>query len=222
MKNIFIILVLSLLVSCDIKTSDTFSVRMKYSSDLDSVCSFFKGPKILDEWKIELVEKKVGLEKEWKAIGNSLILSTENILGYKFLAKENVVHLTLCNTPSRSYPLILNMRYSLSSFTENPVSVNDKVGTLFHEFLHQLIEDHIPSTSPILAKYANEHGRVKDHIHLLALQKAVYLSLNLEPQLLSIVKMDSRLPNGYYKKAWEIVNTHDDYYKVIVSELAKP
>lgn len=222
MKIFLNIFMCMLLVSCSSKDQGSFGVHIKYKPALDTICALVKGPNIQTEWKEELVVKKADLEKEWEAIGSELISSTEKIVGQNLETGENTVHLTLCNIPSRSSPLILNMRYSLSSFTEEPVSINDKVGTLFHELLHPYIDKHLPKSAPSLEKYKNEDSRVLEHIHLLALQKAVYLSLNLNQQLLSIVEMDSSLPNGYYKKAWEIVNSSDSYYKILVAELAKP
>lgn len=209
------------LVSCTSKYQGSLNIRIKYSPGLDTICALVTGHDIQAEWKKELLVKKLDLEKEWEAIGSEFISTTEQIVGHRFEKGENTVHLTLCNTPSRSSPLILNMRYSLSSFTEAPVSIDDKVGTLFHELLHPYIDKHLPKSAPSLDKYKNEHPKVLEHIHLLALQKAVYLSLNLNQQLLSIVEMDSSLPNGYYKTAWEIVNSSDGYYKILVDELAK-
>ena len=47
-------------------------------------------------------------------------------------------------------------------------------------------------------------------------------SAQANEELLSIVEMDNSLPNGHYKRAWEIVNSSDSYYNVLVAELAKP
>lgn len=220
MKVLFSIFLVVVLGSCSEKGE--LGVRFTYSPALDSICSFFNGPNISAEWKEELGGKKAELEREWKAIGETLISSTEQITGHRLDANDKTVHLTLCNTTSRSFPLILNMRYALSSYTDNPVSIKDKVGTVYHELLHPYIDSYPPEFSTELKKYENENSRVLKHIHLLTLVKAVYLSLNLEQQLSSILKMDSSLPNGDYKRAWEIVNSSESYYKVLVAELAKP
>lgn len=99
--------------------------------------------------------------------------------------------LTLCNTPSRSYPVIVNIRYSLSSFTEQPVSIHVKTGTLYHEILHGYIENNLPKRSTLLELYRNENPRVVEHLHSIALLKAVYLKLQLTDQLSSLIEVDN-------------------------------
>ena len=219
MKFLATVFFCTLIISCGSKDADNVNVQIKYTPTLDSVCTFIKGGDIKDDWNKELLLKKVELEREWKRIGPTLISTTEEITGQLFEGGEHNVNLTLCNTPSRSFPLILNMRHSLSSFTDNPVSIQDKVGTLFHELLHPYISEHLPKSASALEKYKNEHPRVLDHIHLLALQKAVYLKLGFEQELSSIIAMDNRLPNGHYKRSWEIVNSSESYYKALVAEL---
>jgi hypothetical protein len=222
MKFYLIIFLCFFIASCDSKQEDPVRVKIKYTPTLDSVCTFFSGENIKDEWKKELLIKKQELEHEWENIGSKLISTAEEITGKNFERRKNNVYLTLCNTPSRSSPLILNMRYSLTSFTENPVSTQYKIGTLFHELMHPYISEHLPKSVPSLEAYKNEHSRVLEHIHLLALQKAVYLHLKLDHELSLIVQIDSSLPNSYYKRSWEIVNSSENYYKELIAELATP
>lgn len=80
------------------------------------------------------------------------------------------------------------------------------MGTLHHEILHREIDDLIPDDSSLLVEYAGEPARVRDHLHLLAVQKAGYLELGLDAELAELIDVDSQLPSGYYKRAWEIVN----------------
>ncbi len=208
------------LASCSAKGEA--GIHFTYSPTLDSICSFFNGPDISADWQEELEGKTAELKREWNAIGKALISTTENIAKHPLDLTGKTAHLTLCNTPSRSFPLIINMRYSLSSYTKQPVSIQDKIGTLYHELLHPYIKTLRPELSLELKKYKNEHELVREHIHLLALLKSVYLKLNLESQLSSLVKMDSRFPNGHYKRAWEIVNSSEYYYEVLIAELVQP
>jgi hypothetical protein len=48
--------------------------------------------------------------------------------------------------------------------------------------------------------HAVETDCVKNHLHLLALQKAVLLSLNAQRELADVVAIDSQLPSGCYKR----------------------
>jgi len=67
------------------------------------------------------------------------------------------------------------MRFALKSFTPEPVSMRYKVDTLFHELLHIFLNRHPIENSVLLNEYATEDEQVRDHRHLLALQKAVLL-----------------------------------------------
>lgn len=214
-----IILIILLLPSTAYSTKTIPSIEIEYSPMLDSVCALFKGYEIKDEWKTELIKKQVALNSIWNEYGEERLLTTTSILGKPFDRKTVTVHLTLCNTPSRSFPVIVNMRYTLSSFIDKPVSIHVKTGTLFHEVLHPYVDKNLPEKSHLLDLFNNENPRVIKHLHLLALLKAVYLNLDLNNQLTSIIKTDSQLPNGYYKKAWSIVNSKPSYYLEFISEL---
>jgi hypothetical protein len=113
------------------------------------------------------------------------------------------------------------MRYALRSFTPEPVSMRYKVDTLFHELLHIFLYRHPIENSTLLKEHAAEDERVRDHLHLLALQKAVLLKLNEPDALKEVIAVDSVLPGGYYKRAWELVNATDTEYLKYVAELSK-
>lgn len=36
-----------------------------------------------------------------------------------------------------------------------------------------------------------------------------------------VIEIDSQLPNGYYKRAWEIINSTDDEYLKYVAEISQ-
>jgi hypothetical protein len=55
---------------------------------------------------------------------------------------------------------------------------------------------------------------------LLALQKAVLLSLEQSEALAQVVSIDSQLPSGCYKRAWSLINESENVYKQYVAELA--
>ena len=197
-------------------------VKIDYSPTFDSICALIKNYEIKNEWTEELKVKTVELKKAWGQYGNQLLSTTDLIVGKQFQRSGVTVYLTLCNTPSRSFPIILNMRYSLSSFIDKPVSVYAKMGTLYHEILHGYVNHTMPNDSQLLKLHSGEHSRVVEHLHLLALMKAVYLELKLTDQLSEIIEVDNSLPNGYYKRAWEIVNSNPAYYQEFVAELNAP
>ena len=197
-------------------------VKVKYDSSEDVSCA--KSP-IKEEWKAELLAREPEFISLWEAEGPRLLAATESISGKEFPSQEITARLTLCNLPSESFPeagrVTINMRYALRSFTPEPVSMRYKVNTLFHELLHSFLERHPIANSALLKEHASEDERVRDHLHLLALQKAVLLKLNQGDTLKEVIAVDSMLPGGYYKRAWELVNATDTEYVKYVAELSK-
>jgi len=200
-------------------------VKIEYSPRQDLLCSSPPGSSIKDEWKAELLSRQPEFEKLWETEGPRLIAATEAISGKEFPSREVTARLTLCNAPSESFPgadrITINMRYSLRSFTATPVSMRYKAYTLFHELLHIFISRHPVENSVLLKEHAAEEERVRDHLHLLALQKAVLLKLNQPEELKEVIAVDSQLPGGYYKRAWEIVNAGDVEYLKYVAEVSR-
>lgn len=197
-------------------------VRLSYNPTVDSVCSLFLGPDIQSSWREELEIVRPRLVEIWNERGTQLVAASEDVLG-KPIDTDVRVQLTLCNTISRSRPLlVLNMRYALASFIDEPVSLGVKVGTLHHELLHRALAGMVPPDSALLASHADQHPRVRGHLHLLAVQKAAYLQLGLQEELEELVAVDRRLPTGFYATAWDIIDAEPDLYLKFVEELRSP
>jgi hypothetical protein len=197
-------------------------VTVAYNPGLDSTCSIFRGGAIKDEWKAELVLRKPEFERLWAAVGPKLIETTEAITGKPFPSGDITAWLMLCDLPSQSFVGIsINMRRALASFTSPPVPMRYKVDVLFHELLHGFLDEHPVHNSALLGQHASEPSRVRNHLHLLALQKAVLLKLGETEALRDIVAIDSQLPGGYYKRAWALVNATDSEYLKYVAEISK-
>ena len=202
--------------------ASTPMVDIQYSPTLDSLCALIKGSDIKREWKNELAQRQPELDALWQRMGPSLVSATEEITGDSFPEGDQTVRLTLCEIPSQSLVGIsINMRYALSSFTRNPVPLRYKADTIFHELLHKFIAKHQPKNSPLLKAHADEPERTREHLHLLALQKAVLLKVHATAELADVVRIDSQLPGGYYKRAWEIINATDTEYLKYVAEIPK-
>jgi hypothetical protein len=151
-----------------------------------------------------------------------MIAATEEITGKPFPDDEVTARLTLCNVPSQSIlGISVNMRYALRSFTDNPVSMRYKVNTLFHEMLHNYLGVYPIHNSELLEQHASEPDRVRNHLHLLALQKAVLLKLGESQALKEVILIDSQLPGGFYKRAWDLVNATEDEYLKYVAEISR-
>lgn len=200
-------------------------VRVIYDGFGDVTCSKLPGGSIKEEWKAELLSRQPEFVRLWETEGPRLVAAAEAISRKDFPSQEVTARLTLCNLPSEAFPeagrVTINMRYALRSFTPEPVSMRYKVNTLFHELLHVFLQRHPIANSALLKEHASEDERVRDHLHLLALQKAVLLKLNQADALKEVIAVDSMLPGGYYKRAWELVNATDTEYVKYITELSK-
>ena len=200
-------------------------VKVIYDASEDVTCSELPGGSIKEEWKAELLSREPEFVRLWETEGPRLVAATEAISGKDFPSQDITARLTLCQVPSESFPetgrVTINMRYALRSFTPDSVSMHYKVNTLFHELLHIFLYRHPIANSALLKEHATEDERVRDHLHLLALQKAVLLKLNQADTLKEVIAVDSALPGGYYKRAWELVNATDTEYLKYVAELSK-
>ena len=198
------------------------NITITYSPRLDWVCSLFRGPSIEDEWKAELVTRQAEFEQLWAAAGPRMIAASEAITGKAFPADEVTARLTLCNLPSQSIiGVSVNMRYTLRSFTPHPVPMQYKVDTLFHELLHKYLDTYPVRDSKLLEQHASENERVRNHLHLLALEKAILLKLGESQELKDVIIFDGQLPNASYKRTWEIINATDDEYLKYVAEISR-
>jgi hypothetical protein len=196
------------------------SLEVRYVEADDRACAAARGAEFKEEWVKELNEILPAYRKLWQAKGAAMSASVTK------LTKRDLplgpVRLTLCDTPSQSFGgASVNMRFVLRSFTTNPIPLRYKVDTAFHESLHPFIAQHAPRTSPLVAAHRSESACVTNHLHLLALQKAVLLDIGDGATLKQLIEIDSQLPSGCYKRAWELVNATDGTYKRYVAELTR-
>jgi hypothetical protein len=175
------------------------------------------GPGLVSELRSRLPE----MRQLWQSVGPEMIRAVTALTNKPF-EPTGTIQLTLCNMPSNSLqgPAV-NMRYALKSFTETPVPLRYKVDTAFHEELHAFVDANVPAKSELLAVHASEPQCVRNHLHLLALQKAVLLSLNDSASLAQVVAFDGQLPSGCYKRAWALVDATPSTYLQYVAELGQ-
>ncbi len=197
-------------------------VTFELSPALDTTCALVRGASIQTEWRDELAARMPELEALWGREGPAWLEAAEAITGQAVLTEPAKVHLTLCDVPSQAMVGIsVNMRYALRSFVSAPVPLRYKLDTAFHELLHGLIARQDLSASPLLAAQAGEPGCVRQHLHLLALQKAVLLRLQQAEAWAQVVAIDSQLPSACYRRAWAIVNATPQTHQAYVAELRR-
>lgn len=134
-------------------------------------------------------------------------------------AKERTVLIALSSRWSYGSHrfLVLGLRYILdpNPWCRKGSRSDEFTTTLFHELLHVWIDENVSQESPLIKKYSSEDVVVYAHIHMMALQKMVYLNLNR----LDLLEM---IDDGYrhfaplsYQRAWEIVNDIEGYEIVL-------
>jgi len=198
--------------------ASTPNVTLIPSVIFDGVCSQKTGYKINAAWRDELNARLPDMQNKWNIEGTKLLEATTKIIGKSFIASDYIATLSLCSFPSMSAPLLINMRYSLKNFTKNSLSSDVSISIIYHELLHLYLANLSSKNSLLLKKYSHESQTVKEHLHLFALMKAVYLRLGLKNQLDEIIKKDDSLPNHDYKKTWKIINAGENY-RLFVDEL---
>lgn len=225
-----IIFVLLIFISPNITLANTKKIRLSdnrvpqvvlfYAAMFDHVCTIKTTYKIKPSWEHELNRDLLHWQTFWDSEGVLLLKATVKLIDKPFTQQYFQAALSLCNFPSMSAPLIVNARYALHSFIAQPIPDYVFVSIIYHEILHNYIDSFLPKNTPLLAKYKNESIGVLNHLHLFALEKAVYLQLGLKSKLDAIIAKDESLPNNDYKIAWEIINKKENYADFI-DELKK-
>jgi hypothetical protein len=191
-----------------------------YVESQDRACASSRSYDIKDDWVRELNDVLPGFRGLWSEKGAAMFHVVASLTHRPIEPFVVPVRLTLCDTPSQSFsgPSV-NMRFALRSFTKSPVPLRYKVDVAFHESLHGFVAQYAPRGSPLLVSRRSESQCVVNHLHLLALQKAVLLAIGDDAALQQLIAIDSQLPSGCYKRAWALVNETDDTYKQYVADL---
>jgi len=206
---------------CATSMSKAADIRVVYDEAADHACGQRDKGEISPQWIAQLRKVLPEFEALWAAKSPQMLARASSLTHHKFAFLPDAVRLTLCNIPSQGIDEpIVNMRYALSTFTSEPVPLRYKVDTAFHEVLHTQLRRFSAWKSKLLLQHLFEPACVRNHLHLLALQKAVLLSLGEHDALQQVVHYDSQLPSGCYRRAWAIVNETETAYEAYVAELA--
>ena len=179
------------------------------------------GPGIQPAWAAELDGRLPEVAALWATTAPPLAEAVTAATGQAFTL-PTTVYLTLGDRPSNAFfGVTVNMRFALRSFTAAPVPLRYKIDTVFHEALHDFVARHTPAASPLLALQRGEPACVRKHLHLLALQKDALIRTHDTAALEQVIAIDSQLPSGCYRRAWEVVNAAPGTYLAYVAELTR-
>lgn len=169
--------------------------------------------------KNELEEKLPQLIDIWNQQAPILFGEIFSVFNCGFKQKERTAVVSLGGTGGygSSYFLWLGLRFLLDDEAWDRLGSKEDYFSIlvFHELLHIWVDDNIAGTSVLLTKYKDEHEYTLEHIHLMALQKMVYLKLNNFDALETIDNEYRHHSLPSYQRAWEIVNDIEDYQIVI-------
>jgi hypothetical protein len=186
----------------------------------DQSCEQWRNTKIERQWYEELKTKIKAFQDYWDQEAPLLLATAISTINKPFPYQEILATLTLCPIRSMSRPLLINVRPFLDGPTQQrPRPMFLFSALLFHELLHTYVIGALPQgQSLLLERYKGEEPVVKNHLHLMAVMKMVYLQLDREGQLQQIIEKDREIDNPAYERAWQIVNDIEGY-QAFVQEL---
>src|SRR5215510_15559324 len=158
----------------------------------DQSCERWRNAHIEPQWYAELKTKIKAFQAYWDQEAPLLLATTIAETHKPFRYTEMIATLTLCPIPSMSRPLLINVRPFLDGPTQQqPRPLFLLSAVVFHELLHTYVLGALPpGTSALLEKYKGEEPLVKNHLHLLAVIKLVYLKLDRAEHLQQIMEKD--------------------------------
>jgi hypothetical protein len=209
------VFLVGLLLSAASASAGTPPVQLLYADGFDAVCAQQTKYSIQPAWIAEVNQRLPEFQREWQKRGEPLLRATEQVVGKKFHERAFQVSLSVCSFPSMAEPLLINARFSLKSFIADALPVDVTVSIIFHELLHRYLSGRMPQRSAVLARSAGEDDTVQSHLHLFAVQKAVYLRLGLRDTLERVIVKDRQLPNKSYGRTWDMLDDGGTYSALI-------
>jgi hypothetical protein len=183
------------------------AIELRYAWVFDQWCSAQNKIEISESSRTALNAKFETFQQFWDADGPILLKSVEQVTSLEFKQKEMIASLFLCKqTPSMSLPLLINANWFVRI---NPYPDHMLPTVILHELIHTFLVDNFTdlSSTPLLDKYRSEDTGVLAHLHLMAIEAAVYTKLGQPERLKEVIVMESDGYSGAYKRAWEIVNS---------------
>ncbi len=213
-------------------------VKIEYSYALDMYCPAHVEPEMLSPaqvalisnipiYRTELLSKLGWLQGQWDQQGIPLMTSAVQIIGKSFLMNDLQAAVFLCpRFPFMGTPLAFNIISYLDSSAKDipglgqPLPVFFFISTAFHEVLHKYINDILEKNPSAVLSNLNATDLYKAHLHLFALQKAVFESLQLAYLLPHIEKLEATHGPDYVS-AWKAVHENPALYTELINELKK-
>lgn len=157
-------------------------------------------------------------QKQWIDMGTTLFQEVYFLFKRGFKQESRTAILSLGSTGGYGSTNILFIGIHSLLDTQKQKSKTEErfVNLLFHELLHIWIDDNFNAElSYFLQKYKNAPQNVREHIHLMAIQKMVYITLRRDDMLDIFNEEYSNVAFSDYNRAWHIVNNIEDYNDIV-------
>ena len=123
----------------------------------------------------------------WAKEGPRLLKTAQEITGQPFRYEEAIAVLQVCEEQQTgiSHPLLINAKWFLEAYDgkyrTHPLWRETFVELMFHEILHRYIRDALGPgegepfrSTKLMQRYSNEQLMTRTHLHLFAIERAVY------------------------------------------------
>lgn len=177
-----------------------------YSNLYDDVCTGGNSKEIDPVWAEEAEHRTAEFATLWEKNGPSLLNQLLDDFQKGFSRKEITATLSVCPQSSISNPLVINVKPYLKTFMPQYPSWPDHafVDAVFHELIHNWLDENLAWPTPLIKKYKNEPPVVLNHLHLMAIQRLVYDEQKRDDLQQWIADLYSKDEDDY-GRAWQIV-----------------
>jgi hypothetical protein len=193
------------------EATDVPRVDVVYNPGFDEGCAF-RVQEPLDPVAVtELDALMPRLEEAWRKDGPELLMATRDVVGEPFHFQKTTARLLTCGVASVSRPLAINVRPYLRATADGPPTPLPQFArTVYHEVLHRYVMEvmaqHGLRDTPLLRKYSAEPEVVRDHLHLFAIEEAVYHRMGRERDLEDVKSFEATLVNArFFSRGRQIV-----------------
>ncbi len=177
-----------------------------YSSLYDDACVGGDTQQIDPAWADEADQRTTEFAALWEKNADELLGRLVDDFQKGFSRKEMTATLSVCPHSSISNPLVINVKPYLKTFMPQYPSWPNQafVDAVFHELIHNWLNDNLAWPTPLMNLYKNEPPVVLNHLHLIAIQRLIYGELKRDDLTKWIVDLYSTDQDDY-GRAWQIV-----------------
>jgi hypothetical protein len=179
-------------------------IFVEYAGIFDQECAPKLNFRISDDQIKEVYEKIPEFQAALDKDAPMLLEAAKTLIGKPYLRRELTLSTTLCGFVPMANPFMVNVRPYLKSTSGNlPMISFAQIS--FHEWIHLYLASFYDFNSSLLVRYKKEKWGVLTHLHLMAIEKAVYTHLKRQDFLDSADHVYKNVIKNDYARSWEII-----------------